>query len=199
MTGSTITHVNVVSAAALVCVLRSFESILTFYDPFQTSLALYHSVRKRNPRRSSLGLPLEWALLVFPLLLSMTLFAEKPGLLSVILVCLSFVVSFVPAHENKYESVPTDDLPPRPTSPSHSIDMAVEGSRRGSPTSSWSSWRIRITPLPALSTYRAHMMIMTILSILAVDFPVFPRSLAKCETFGVSLVRLHTLSGEAQS
>jgi hypothetical protein len=29
---------------------------------------------------------------------------------------------------------------------------------------------------------------MTVLSILAVDFPVFPRSLAKCETYGVSLV-----------
>ena len=34
------------------------------------------------------------------------------------------------------------------------------------------------------------MMLMTILAILAVDFPVFPRSLAKCETYGVSLVRL---------
>lgn len=46
----------------------------------------------------------------------------------------------------------------------------------------------RIPPLPALTTYRAHMMLMTILAILAVDFPVFPRSLAKCETYGVSLV-----------
>ena len=45
-----------------------------------------------------------------------------------------------------------------------------------------------IPPLPALTTYRAHMMLMTVLSILAVDFPIFPRSLVKCETFGVSLV-----------
>jgi phosphatidylinositol glycan class W len=29
---------------------------------------------------------------------------------------------------------------------------------------------------------------MTVLAILAVDFPVFPRSLVKCEIFGVSLV-----------
>jgi len=47
----------------------------------------------------------------------------------------------------------------------------------------------KMTPLPALTTYRAHMMLMTVLAILAVDFPVFPRSLVKCETFGVSLVR----------
>jgi hypothetical protein len=33
------------------------------------------------------------------------------------------------------------------------------------------------------------MMLMTVLAILAVDFPVFPRALAKCETYGVSLVR----------
>ncbi|SJK98626.1 uncharacterized protein ARMOST_01894 [Armillaria ostoyae] len=45
-------------------------------------------------------------------------------------------------------------------------------------------------PLPFLTTYRAHMLLMTILAILAVDFPVFPRSLAKCESFGVSLMDL---------
>ena len=33
------------------------------------------------------------------------------------------------------------------------------------------------------------MMLVTVLAILAVDFPVFPRMLAKCETYGVSFVR----------
>ncbi len=47
-----------------------------------------------------------------------------------------------------------------------------------------------IPRLPALTTYRAHMLLLTILCILAVDFNVFPRSLAKCETFGVSIVSL---------
>jgi phosphatidylinositol glycan class W len=43
--------------------------------------------------------------------------------------------------------------------------------------------------LPFLSVYRAHMMIMTLHCILAVDFKVFPRIQGKCEDFGTSLVR----------
>ncbi|KAL9709210.1 Glucosaminyl phosphatidylinositol (GlcN-PI) nositol acylation protein [Leucoagaricus gongylophorus] len=58
--------------------------------------------------------------------------------------------------------------------------------------------------LPALSVYRAHMLLITVLAILAVDFPLFPRFLAKSESFGVSLVcapknySAHTLSPTPQ-
>lgn len=41
---------------------------------------------------------------------------------------------------------------------------------------------------PFLVIYRAHMMLLTIICILAVDFPIFPRELGKCETWGFSLV-----------
>lgn len=43
-----------------------------------------------------------------------------------------------------------------------------------------------VRPQPFLTVYRAHMMLVTIVSILAVDFPVFPRALSKCESWGTS-------------
>lgn len=45
-------------------------------------------------------------------------------------------------------------------------------------------------PQPFLAVYRAHMMVMTAVAILAVDFPVFPREFGKCEDWGTSLVRV---------
>ncbi|KAF8811932.1 hypothetical protein BYT27DRAFT_6436250 [Phlegmacium glaucopus] len=49
---------------------------------------------------------------------------------------------------------------------------------------------VRNPLLLALTTYRTHMMLMVILAIIAVDFPVFLQSLAKFETFGVSLITM---------
>ena len=71
------------------------------------------------------------------------------------------------------------DYPPHPRARHHN----------GTSGSTVSSSTTRSGHLPFLSVYRAHMMIMTILCILAVDFPVFPRSQGKCEDFGSSLVR----------
>ena len=112
-----------------------------------------------------------------PLLLSMTLFAEAPGALSLLLSAPTLVLLLLPPIERGTPLLAKsrDEL------------VSSDGKSRAESTSEHLSQSLR--PLPALTTYRAHMMLMTILSILAVDFPVFPRTLAKCETYGVSLVR----------
>lgn len=92
----------------------------------------------------------------------MTVFAARPILLSTILTVPALALLLLPKQEGP-SPLPSKQSPsPGPGLP----------------------------PLPALTTYRAHMMLMTILAILAVDFPIFPRMLAKCETFGASLMDL---------
>ncbi|KAJ7782797.1 GWT1-domain-containing protein [Mycena metata] len=138
-TGSSITHVNAISSVAL------------------ASIALFSVIHTRlyDGRAGPAFIP-SFALLVLPLLFSMTLFALRPLLLTgLLLVPAALVLARTPR--------PGTTLP------------ASQGA---------------LKPLPALTTYRAHMMLMTILGILAVDFPVFPRSLAKCEKYGVSVMDL---------
>lgn len=137
----------------------------------QTSIALYSALRSRLPTNKSLGFPAEWLILVAPLLLAITLFANSPGLLSLILLFPTALLMLVPRREL---GIP--------------LPSNVTSSIRGS-SSEVQAVKSFISQLPALTTYRSHMLLMTTLSILAVDFPVFPRSLAKCETYGVSLVR----------
>ncbi|KAG6878167.1 hypothetical protein C0993_011240 [Termitomyces sp. T159_Od127] len=100
----------------------------------------------------------------------MTLYANMPAILSITLSILAYIISFYP---HRYAGTPLPSQNPMPSSPPQSKATGPQ-----------------MSPLPAVTVYRAHMMLMTILCILAVDFPVFPRTLAKCETFGVSLMDL---------
>ena len=123
----------------------------------------------------------------------MTLFADRPGTLSAALfiptaaICLPF-----PQHQSG-TPLPSGAVVSPQASPT---SYRSQGSHSDQPNqqNTASAEVPSTTPLPALSTYRAHMMLVTVLAILAVDFPVFPRELAKCETYGVSFVRTFIFS-----
>ena len=122
----------------------------------------------------------------------MTLFADAPAILSLLLVVLAGCITLIPQKKSNTSLFPSQVEIPRAPSPSHAINIASGADPPAlTPTS---GTRIHISPLPSLTIYRSHMMLMTILAILAVDFPIFPRSLAKCETFGVSLVSQQTMN-----
>lgn len=106
-----------------------------------------------------------------PVLLSITLFAERPLLLAALTLIAQWpLTAFVRAYWTPPKPEPLAQ-PATPTVPLGPNAMA------------------RNRPVAALNAYRAHMMILTCLSILAVDFPVYPRFLAKCESYGTSMVR----------
>ncbi|KAG6911371.1 hypothetical protein DXG01_001042 [Tephrocybe rancida] len=169
LTGSTVLHVNLISSVALV---SSSSSASNFPDRQpQCSIALYSALASRTTPLKPISFPIAWMILVLPLLLSMTLFANSPAWLSLLLL------------------VPTGLLLLLPQQPL-GTPLPSPGSPRPRQSSTQPSLTPQIPTLPAVTVYRAHMMLMTILGILAVDFPVFPRTLAKCETFGVSLMDL---------
>lgn len=118
-----------------------------------------------------------------PVLLVLTIFATRPGILSLIILLPTAALLLFPPREAG-TPLPMASLS-RPSSPvretSRDASPSDEAGRNAASTA--------IPQLPALTIYRAFMLLLTTICILAVDFPVFPRALAKCETFGVSVVR----------
>ena len=178
-TGSSVTHVNMISLVALVSLSPPVITLLSLRTEQKSSVALHSALQSRLPASKSIHFRTEWPILILPLLLSMTLFANNPELLVLILLFPTSLLLLIPPRESGTPLPSNADRLSRPSSPTQARQTASQAQPA----------KVSIAPLPVLTIYRAHMILMTILSILAVDFPVFPRSLAKCETYGVSLVR----------
>ncbi|KAF8166623.1 GWT1-domain-containing protein [Mycena galopus ATCC 62051] len=164
LTGSTVTHVNMISSVAL------------------ASIVLHSALQTRVYRFRPISFFVSWIVLVLPLLFSMTLSANKPALLAFLLLLPTALILWRTTAPDSVTMPPPASVrspAPAPITPNYAesrFSLEVKP--------------ISLTPVPAITTWRAHMMLMTVLGILAVDFPVFPRALAKCESYGVSLMDL---------
>ncbi|CCK68625.1 glucosaminyl-phosphotidylinositol O-acyltransferase KNAG_0B01820 [Huiozyma naganishii CBS 8797] len=102
------------------------------------------------------------------LLASMTLYAKQTGLLMSLMLIPCVIVYFC---SKAFTSKP------------HPIKPVKKG-----PTKE--KIQFKLIKKPYITAYRSHMLIVTCLAILAVDFRVFPRRFAKVETWGTSLMDL---------
>ncbi|KAJ8083308.1 Glucosaminyl phosphatidylinositol (GlcN-PI) nositol acylation protein [Marasmius tenuissimus] len=178
LAGSSVVYINIVSSTAL------------------SSIALYYALRTRFPSSPTRGFTTSWLLLIFPLLLSMTVFANQPGILFLSFAAPAAALVYLKPRKERGVPLPstlTSPISPRePSTPEFSSPRTwtCPVSPQEPPTLEFPRPKVTVPQLNCVTTYRAHMLMMTILAILAVDFPIFPRSLAKCETFGVSLMDL---------
>lgn len=112
-----------------------------------------------------MGAIVDFFLNVAPFLLATTLYADQPILLAILLLSPAVLVYVLPPSASTRRRIARK---PRPSNAAQRPDnLAVK---------------------PFLTTYRANMMLVTCVAILAVDFRLFPRRFAKVETWGTSLM-----------
>ena len=133
------------------------QEILLIGLPIHSSLLLLTSLAlwRGNLFSSLTGSLLELLVICLPPLLSLTTFSSSPELLVIPLTAFGVLALFLAARGRS-------KVPPGPNmSQSHQVPRVAY-----------------------ITNYRASMLLITTICILAVDFPVFPRRLAKTENFG---------------
>ena len=151
------------------------------YQLWQNALPLLST----RLRRGWLLVCAEYILLVLPLLCTLTIFSDHPlwfNLAMYMGVGFCQLVKRSRASPSFQEALQARHSRADGTEGGPGREEEKEQASRHGPTVAVIAHR------PFVTVWRAHMMLMTIICILAVDFPVFPRSFGKCETWGTSLV-----------
>jgi glucosaminylphosphatidylinositol acyltransferase len=136
----------------------------------QVSVLLWSVLQSRHAffrPYTMLGFGIDYLLNVGTILLSFTLYAGSPLLLSGLLVAPAILVYALPANFRGRRKA---------LKPPNSQARQATGPLSTLPTK------------PFLTTYRGFMIVSTCVAILAVDFRIFPRRFAKVETWGTSLM-----------
>lgn len=120
----------------------------------------------------------DWLLLVVPMSLACTALSEHIGTLFLGMMSLAAVLHIASGAPSASAA---------PPNPHHKVAHAPSSRR---PDDGAVTKAPRVAPSPVLTVYRTYLMVLTVLCILAVDFRVFPRAFAKCETWGTSLMDL---------
>ncbi|KPM36761.1 GPI-anchored wall transfer protein 1 [Neonectria ditissima] len=154
LSGGSVAEINhVTSVAAVACILWSvIQARQSFFQPY-----------------TALGFIVDFLLNVGAILLSTTLYADSPVLLSLLLLAPAVLIYIIPPTIGRRKKL---KVPPNARSQSGPGQLDV------------------LSTKPFLTTYRGAMMIVTCVAILAVDFRLFPRRFAKVETWGTSLMDL---------
>ncbi|XP_032235707.2 phosphatidylinositol-glycan biosynthesis class W protein isoform X2 [Nematostella vectensis] len=151
LNGTTLSEIAVVvSSAPLAVLLRTFLGV-----------TLLRSLSIDSPFKSSAIILLDYATLVFPVLMNFTIMSEHVGIyfITMVTVMLSLTVTLIITNSN--HAVPTM---------SQILQSRMSGRQ------------------PFICNFRAYVLIATAISILAVDFKIFPRRFAKAETYGSGLM-----------
>ncbi|KAL8291730.1 hypothetical protein RQP46_001988 [Phenoliferia psychrophenolica] len=171
-TGGSVTRINCVCLTAL-----TTYALWTVLSPQLGQRANTTSIRVPT---------YEFLILVVPLLLSLTSpLASHPLKLNLFLGSL-ILLSRRSAHAARPPAL-SPVVPQRTFSPAPGTNKPDAAAATAAPAAATTT---RLFLKPFVTVYRAHMMVMTVICILAVDFRVFPREFAKAETWGTSVMDL---------
>ncbi|KAG5984474.1 Glucosaminyl phosphatidylinositol (GlcN-PI) nositol acylation protein [Claviceps digitariae] len=163
LSGGAVSEIAAVTAVAPVAIL--------LWSALQARQSFFHPP-------SLLSYTVDFLLNVGAFLLATTLYASTPTLLLLLILAPVAFVYMMPPRTGRSKK---KTLTPPPAS--------AAAAAADSKASTSSSSQLDVIPIkPFLTSYRGAMMIMTCVSILAVDFRLFPRRFAKVETWGTSLM-----------